>query len=174
MCNSLSRNYPAYFCSQRNYGIVEQRYRGFSVHRGTVPLEDCGWVLAGRRKGSACWCGMDTQYMAASKKIRMKAEMNIRLTPQVDFTAAVMMGAHADRTSFDGAHSCTLATAPWLPLHWQCVFVDSQPIRNLVISRVSCQKMCRSRIKNCNWRRISPPRTCRRMTANRPAFCTDR
>lgn len=48
---------------------------------------------------------MDTQYIAANKKIKMKAETNIRLTPQMDFTAAVMMGAYADRTSFDGAHS---------------------------------------------------------------------
>jgi len=35
----------------------------------------------------------------------MTTETNIRLNPQLDFTAAVMMGGHAGRTCF-GTDSC--------------------------------------------------------------------
>lgn len=58
-------------------------------------------------------------------------ETNIRLAPQVDFIATVMMGGHAGRPCFNGAHSCTRADAPWLPLHGQCVLVKLHPIWNL-------------------------------------------
>jgi len=99
--------------------------------------EAWGWILIGRRTPRlVCWC-RDTQYIAANKKIRMTTETNIRLNPQLDFTAAVMMGGHAGRTCFAGTDSCN---APWLPLHWQCVLVKLHPIWNLVILMVSCRK----------------------------------
>lgn len=113
-----------------------------SVRSNAIFREACGWSLIGRRmSGFACWF-KDTQYIAASKKIRMTAETSIRLAPQVDFTIAVMMGEHAAVTCFDGAHSCTC----WLLLHGQCVLVSPHPICNFVILTVSCREMCVSQI----------------------------
>ncbi|KYM97658.1 hypothetical protein ALC62_11649 [Cyphomyrmex costatus] len=70
----------------------------------------------------------------------MMTETSIRLAPQVDFTAAVMMGGHADRTCFDGADFCTCDDAPWLPLFGQCVLAKPHPIWNLVILTILCRK----------------------------------
>ncbi|CAL1683455.1 unnamed protein product [Lasius platythorax] len=89
--------------------------------------------------GFACWF-KDTQYIAANKKIRMIAETSIRLAPQVDLTAAVMMGEHAAATCFDGTHSCTC----WLLLHGQCVLVSPHPISEFCnfdrsVPRNACQ-----------------------------------
>lgn len=113
-----------------------------SVRSSAIFREACGWILTGRRtSGFACWF-KDTQYIAINKKIRMTAEMSIRLAPQVDFTTAVMMGEHAAATCFDGGHSCTC----WLLLHGQCVLVSPQPIRNFVILTVPCREMRVSQI----------------------------
>jgi len=41
----------------------------------------------------------------------MMAKRSIRLAPQVDFIATVMIGGHAGRTCFDGADFCSCIDA---------------------------------------------------------------